>query len=479
MSDLPPVFSSDRSIQSESVTFVIDTNILIEFEPIAQIDWRLLCPNAKSINIVVPSKVVREMDGHKKGTARILRRALDFNKLLSEIEDGNGQDTKLQSDHVALRLMLMPRYAQKDLDQEKLSFEVADDLIVAETVKFTQDHPDAIFLADDNNARRTARLMGIPVARPADEWRRKEPRDLRDARIEELERQLGAMPRLSLELLTGDANAVIFQTLDPEAIPDEFCDRVADLILERSPGYSRDELLERHKLSAIPKNSLFSIANFSSVSVDDVDKYCHDYQEFKERVITWSRRLPELLNQIDFAAPIQLEISNKGHAFAEHVEVTVSASTGYSFISNDFVSSYLELGCKPPDPPSKVSRITHIPSIFEQQRLHQKDPFSFYLRDKLGQDRLVSDISYECERFRHGNRDVLSSTLLKKNNAPSGGQLTIQVSSASLADQVCAKYPIRAEEKQKSGNFKEHLRSRLFFFPEEVRDLISTALEDF
>ena len=418
------------------------------------------------------------MDGHKKGTARILRRALDFNKLLSEIEDGYGQDTKLQSDHVALRLMLMPRYAQKDLDQEKLSFEVADDLIVAETVKFTQDHPDAIFLADDNNARRTARQMGILVARPADEWRRKEPRDQRDARIEELERQLGAMPSLSLELLTGDANAVIFQTLGPEAIPDEFCDHVANLILERSPGYSRDELLKRHKLSAIPKNSLFSIANFSSISVDDIDRYCHDYQEFKERVITWSRRLPELLNQIDFAAPIQLEISNKGHAFAEHVEVTVSASTGYSFISNDFVSSYLELGYKPPDPPSKVSRITHIPSILGHQRLHQKDPFSFYLRDKPGQNQLVSGISYECERFRHGSSAVLSSTLFE-DNGPSGGLLTIQASSASLADQVCARYPIRAEEKQKSGNFKEYLRSRLFFFPEEVRDSIETALEDF
>ena len=84
MSDLPPVFSSDRSIQGESITFVIDTNILIEFEPIAQIDWRLLCPSAKSISIVVPSTVVREMDEHKKGKTRIRRRALDFNKLLTE-----------------------------------------------------------------------------------------------------------------------------------------------------------------------------------------------------------------------------------------------------------------------------------------------------------------------------------------------------------------------------------------------------------
>ena len=295
MSDLPPVFSSEKPIQDENITFVIDTNILIEFEPIAQIEWRLLCPSAKSISVVVPSTVVREMDGHKKSKNRIRSRALDFNKLLIEIEDGNGQDTTLQNNLVDLRLILMTRYAQNNLPQEKLSFAVADDLIVAEAVKFAQNHPDAIFLADDNNARRTAREMGIKVARPAEKWRRKEPRDSRDARIEELERQLGAMPRLSLELLTGDSNTVTFQSLDPEAIPDAFCDRVANLILERNPGYSRDELLKRHNLAAKRKNSTIFPYNLYSVSMEDVDKYCRDYQEFKERVITWSRQLPKIL----------------------------------------------------------------------------------------------------------------------------------------------------------------------------------------
>ena len=257
MCDLPPVFSTENPIQKENITFVIDTNILIEFDQIAQIDWRLLCPNAKLISIIVPSTVVREMDEHKKSKHRIRSRALDFNKLLIEIEDGNGKDTILQNNLVDLRLILMTRYAQNVLPQEKLSFAVADDLIVAETVRFAQDHPEAIFLADDNNARRTAREMGIMVARPAEKWRRKEPRDPRDARIEELERQLGAMPKLSLELLTGDANAVTFQTLDSEAIPDAFCDRVVNLILERSPGYSRDELMKHHNLPATRKTSPF------------------------------------------------------------------------------------------------------------------------------------------------------------------------------------------------------------------------------
>ena len=114
-----------------------------------------------------------------------------------------------------------------------------------------------------------------------------------------------------------------------------------------------------------------------------------------------------MLSRREFAAPIQLEISNEGDAFAEHVEVSVSASAGYSFIPIDIVRSYLEIGCAPPDPLSTVGRLPHIPNFFEQQRLHQKDPFRFYLRDAPSQDRLISDISHECERFRHGSRAVL------------------------------------------------------------------------
>ena len=44
MSELAAIFSSDRAIDQESVTFVIDANILIEFDAIARIDWELLCP---------------------------------------------------------------------------------------------------------------------------------------------------------------------------------------------------------------------------------------------------------------------------------------------------------------------------------------------------------------------------------------------------------------------------------------------------
>ena len=133
-----PVFSSDRPIEDESVTFVVDTNILIEFQSLERINWKLLCPRAKSVRIVVPASVISEMDRHKHGRGRLRRRAFEFNKLLLAIEDGDGANAALQNDHVELRMHLMKRYARKELDDGRLSFEVPDDLIVAEAAEVHQ-----------------------------------------------------------------------------------------------------------------------------------------------------------------------------------------------------------------------------------------------------------------------------------------------------------------------------------------------------
>ena len=480
MSKVTPVFSTGRMIQDTSVTFVVDANILIEFAAIDQIDWKLLCPCATSVRIVVPTTVVGEMDKHKKSTGRLRRRALEFNRLLLKIEDGDGEPAALDHDRMELSLMLMPRYDRHELPGEKLSFTISDDLIVPEAARFSRDHANAIFLADDNNARRTAREMGIPVARPAEEWRRSEPRDQRDARIEELERQLGAMPRFSPSLLAENENAVVFEPISEYEIPHEFCERVANAILERNPCISQEQLLRRHNLENTEETKRgLRIPGRFSVSVRDVERYCRDYEEFKDGIVAWSRKIPNVLSQLDFAAPIQLEIANNGEAFADDVEIAVSVSTGFAFTPNRFVQSYLEMRCKAPEPPSRMGEFSHLPTLFEHKRHNRRDPFSFYFKDSPDESALVSHISYECERFRHGTSNVLRSSLIKEANAPSGGQLTVRASSASLADPLEARCPIKVDSAGQSVDFREHLWRRLFFFPEDVRDAVADVLQHF
>lgn len=477
MDGLSPVYSSDRLIEDESVTFVVDTNVLVEFQSLERINWRLVCPNARSVRIVVPATVVREMDKHKRGTGRLRRRAFEFNKLLQMIEDGDGTNANLQNDHVELSLGLMERYARNELDEGKLSFEVADDLIVAEAVKFTKVLAEAVFLADDNNARRAAREMGIRVARPAEEWRRTEPRDWRDERIEELERQVGAMPRLFLNLHDEREDAVVFETLDEQAVPGEFLERVGQAILEGNPGVDRDELLRRHNLQSV--QSRFNLhVNPMSVTVGQVDRYCEKYEQYRGEVLAWSRGLPERLRKIGFVTPVRLEVTNAGEAFAEDVEVTLSTSMGYGFLKHDLVESFLRMKIEVPEPPAGIERLTDYPSFFEQQDLHQRSSFDFYRRNAPDRDGAVPEISYECERFRHGASTVLTCSMFKRADAPLGGEIIVRASSASMADPVEKRYPIRVRPEGDSINFRSYVRRRLFFFPDDLRDAVVKVLAE-
>ena len=142
-------------------------------------------------------------------------------------------------------------------------------------------------------------------------------------------------------------------------------------------------------------------------------------------------------------------------------------------------SGYLEMRYESPEPPSQMEQFSRLPTLFDHQQLNRRDPFSFYFGDSPDDDASVSRISYECDRFRHGTTNLLQSTLIKRSDAPLGGQLTVRASSASLAEAIEARCPIKVNSEGRSVDFKEYLLRRLYFFPDQVHDAVLEALEGF
>lgn len=472
----PPAYSADNPIQNKSITFVIDTNILMEFDALPQIDWSLLCPNAQSITVVAPITVVREVDNHKKGAPRLRRRALEFNTHLASIEDGNGTDIELCSVPVPVRLKLMPRYPRSELSTEGLSLDVNDDLIAAEAARFAQDEPTAIFLADDNNARRTARDIGLSVARPPDAWRRKEPRDERDAELDKLRRQVGAMPKLVIAAASEGAGTVCFQSVSGEQFSDALQRRMIEAIRKLYPGKSRSELMRRYGLRG---NQFDIMANSSirGVSVHDIDRYCEKHQNFLDELPGWVISLPDLLSEHFMLYPFEVEVANEGLAFAHDLVVSLNVSEGFEFAPEFIVQHIFNLKVSAPDPPKGHDLLLgNVPSMIDFQRDIRRDPFSFYRRDD-GERDYQSEISYECERFRHGENFVLSGYLARLKDGPSGGAVTVRASSATLADPVERCFPIRATD-EPATDFEAYLRERLMLFPDDLRAALEAALDE-
>ena len=69
----------------------------------------------------------------------------------------------------------------------------------------------------------------------------------------------------------------------------------------------------------------------------------------------------------------------------------------------------------------------------------------------------------------------LSGIVYKMEDAPKGGLVTVTTTSASLAEPVRATLPIKTEQ-EPSEDFQGYLLKRLEFFPDDIRDVIKTAL---
>ncbi len=477
MTELARLYTADKPIMYNCITFVVDSNLFVEFQPIENIKWKDLCPKADVIKIVVPKSVIREMDGHKSSTKRRLRRrALSFNQHLNNIEDGDGVSAALTENPVKLILELMPIYSTEELKHKGLSLENNDERIVAEAFTFRESHADVIFLSEDRIARHTAREMGIPVARPIESWRLTEPEDPRDFRIRELEAQIGPTPRLSLKLSDERIRTVQFENPLKVSVPIEFCERVAQDFLDNNPCLSQDQLTRRLPFQG-GHSSLFRLPGSLSVTNDEIDQYLETCERYRSSVKSWATGLPQLLENLHFVAPFELVISNNGTAFAEDVKVHIRVTQGFFFVSVDTLHFYFGPGVQVPEPPYAYRQFNAPINAVRQPSHDDLDQFAFYSDDGPTLDGGVTEFSYECERFRHGGREqVLSCFLRKEKNAPSGGKVVVTISSASLAKSIDECFIIRCVANG-SSDFKEYIRHRISFFPDDVQDVILRALK--
>ena len=198
--------------------------------------------------------------------------------------------------------------------------------------------------------------------------------------------------------------------------------------------------------------------------------------------MTWSnRQLPARLNEIGSVAPISLQVQNDGEAFADDVEVTLSGVQGLRFPCERTCRSVPPAGSRSARSPGPLwHSLPAMPTYLRRSKtLQSRETHSpSTVRNAPGREQTVPDVSYECERFRHGASYVLKCCLIRKENAPLGGMLTVRASSASLVDPVELRCPINGRPEKRSTDFKTFFRRRLSWFPEDVDEAVSKVLAE-
>lgn len=179
----------------------IDTNILIHFKSLHEIDW-LALTGASEVVLSIPRKVIGELDDHKDmgATARLRKRALDAQRDLREWAKKAGGIRP----GVTVRLIASePRIADwhaLDLDEK-----VPDDRIIAAALRQgLGDEYEVFFVTSDFGPELKCQQHGIKVLTLPDDHRLPPLMGEDDKKIAELTSRLAILdrkePKLRLEL---------------------------------------------------------------------------------------------------------------------------------------------------------------------------------------------------------------------------------------------------------------------------------------
>lgn len=175
--------------KSPTTIAVLDTNVLMHFQPLRQWEWAKLVP--LPVRLLVCGEVLRELDAIKdridsRSKSDRARRALE------EAEAAADGPRTLRE---GVTLAVAPFHPNASAFTGGLSAEVADDRIVAVALEQKAAGHKVVFVSNDTTPRLRAKALGLEVIVPPDSVRLPEETDPRDIEIRKLTERLRTVER--------------------------------------------------------------------------------------------------------------------------------------------------------------------------------------------------------------------------------------------------------------------------------------------
>ena len=461
-------------LAAEQVTIAIDTNIIIQCHALATLPWRELAPAATLVRVIIPAKVVSEMDQHKFSSGRLRKRAAEFSDLVRRMEHNDYGPLVLKDNEPQVTVEFGGLFKSSELDGERFELTNPDSRIVAEVVRTSEGVNELVFLADDGGIVRLAYDAGLPRVRPPPSWRRSEGPDERDEEISDLKRQLGAQPLLVVAFPDGETEERHHSFRQP---PNRICphcvERIVAATLRVDPQVPRLELEERYPDARRPSNYGRFTVSFpipGQVNSSDLDDYEEDYAAFEKNVRSWVGMLPTMLRSI---FPLSIEVGNDGTKAADRVHLEAVLNGSFHFRPLDMFDTLLKEMLEPPDVPRTFSfEQPYLQDLLDrQQRLDQ-----FYSQDEPDAAGGTRRITWRCDEFRQSTRYSIP-TLIVAEKPLAKGAITVTAGAAELAKKTTLAAPLQLRVDASSGSFAAYLRDRLALVPSKYHDELLIELQ--
>jgi hypothetical protein len=300
----------------------LDTNIILEGRPLAELPWQEIDANGPILALLTPT-AIKEIDS-KKQDGRIGKRAREFNRLIASVAAGGPPIVIRESAprvHLALsRAVRIPWDQHDDLDPDD-----GDSCIVAE-VLHARDMSAAgkLLVSHDIKPIAFASNYDVPTLHVSDNWLRQTEPHPKDRVIQKLNQELAQYKasepafEISLELINAEPISLV---------------RIEDLSdAERATIESRIQYL----------NPPVEQARGAYGILASIGTYDHSYDErfkaYRRRVPVfmahYAQRLERLFNQARF----RLEVLNTSQVQAENLLVEVHVTNGWLHDRFVFVS---------------------------------------------------------------------------------------------------------------------------------------------
>ncbi|MEN6521056.1 MAG: PIN domain-containing protein [Armatimonadota bacterium] len=294
-------------------TILIDTNILLHYRQLDQIDW-LKEFDVERIVILIPPVVIGELEDHKvRNQSKLLRhRAADCVKWLNSVINSKGLEAEIRNGVVLRFLDYEPHI---DFSLHRLRHRIEDDRLLAHAIEWNNDHPDSpvTILTSDTGVNVKARGRKLQaVFWAGNKYLLPEEEDSDQKRIRNLERENAKLKSRMPVLDIMFADMKKHQEFCLEEIPKQKIEMCCKEIWERNQSGRR------------------------YIFDDNFSQYEHD-----ERVRGYLKNYESWLKQVSYyqghIVAMRFLVANGGNVPAEDVDIKISFPTGIVLSGNNNV----------------------------------------------------------------------------------------------------------------------------------------------
>jgi hypothetical protein len=401
-----------------------DTNLFLQCNPIEQLSWEEI--SMDDILLLISRPVQSEIDELKQsGNSRKAQRARTATSLFRQILKENNIVIKGGKPHA--EISFSPHVNQDNFSDYNLNPSRPDDQIVFEALIYRENHKeyDIALLTHDTGPAVTAKSVGLPCIIIPDEWLLPPETDLRDKRINELERRIKELektyPQIEINFLDTDdeiINFILIKLPKYQSITEAQISSIMETLKTKFPMATNFNV-HPNVISQDIINSL--TAKSLRPTQEQIDQYTNkDYPKWLENVEELLRTLHTRLDLKFRNIRLFMSMSNVGNVPAEDLIVDFALYNGFllpspsEFLNEEEPPQNISLAFPnpPPAPKAKFSTRGILSFPFDQlpptdllttnfmSGLGQHDKYGFYWTPNKPA-KMTNRCTLECDEFRH------------------------------------------------------------------------------